>query len=114
MKRKILISSLEPGCEEFFLDCNCSLEKVEFTPLEERIKAEDPELNDGISKIKAGMAESDFEKYINSLTSIKKHGDTMFLITRNAMYKSVIELKFIKLITESFGASGFRVIVLPF
>ncbi len=114
MKHRLLISSLDPGCNEFFMDCNCSLEKVEFTPLEERIKAEDPELINGISKVKAGMAESDFEKYINSLTSMKKHGDTMFLITRNAMYKSVIELKFIKLITESFGVSGFRVIVLPF
>jgi len=114
LKRRLLISSLDPGCEEFFLDCNCSLEKVEFTPLEERIKAEDPELINGISRLKAGMAESDFEKYINSLTSMKKHGDTMFLITKKAMYKSVIELKFIKQITECFGASRFKVIVMPF
>jgi hypothetical protein len=114
LKRKILISSLDPGCEEFFMDCNCSLEKVEFTPLEERVKAEDPELFNGLSELKAGMSGSDFEKYINSLTSMKKHGDTMFLITRNAMYKSVIELKFIKQIAESFEVSGVRLIVLPF
>ena len=114
MKRKILISSLELGCEEFFLDCDCSLEKEEFTPLEERIKAEGSEMIDGISRLKVGMDESDFKKYINSLISMKKHGDTIFLITKNAMYKSVIELKFIKLITESFGVGGFRVIVMPF
>lgn len=114
MKRKVLISSLEPGCDEFFLDCDCSLERVDFTPLEERIKAENPALSSGMVKLKAKMAEGDFEKYINSLISLKKHGDTMFLITKNARYKSVIELKFIKLITECFEASGFRIIVLPF
>lgn len=114
MKRKILISSLEPGCDEFFLDCDCSLERVDFTPLEERVKAEEPALSSGLAKLKAKMAESDFEKYINSLISLKKHGDTMFLITRNAMYKSVIEFKFSKQITESFGVSGVRAIVLPF
>lgn len=113
LKRRILISSLEPGCQEFFLDCNCSLERVEFTPLEDRIKNEEPTLLNGIIKIKASMDENDFEKYINSLISLKKHGDTMFLTTRNAMYKSIIELKFIKLITESFGASGYRVITQP-
>ncbi|MDD2554133.1 MAG: hypothetical protein PHP51_06140, partial [Desulfotomaculaceae bacterium] len=65
-------------------------------------------------KIKAGMAESDFEKYINSLTSMKKHGDAIFLIAKNARYKSIIQLKFSKLIAESFGVSGFRVMVMPF
>lgn len=114
MKRRLLISSLEPGCKEFFLDCNCSLERVDFTPLEERIKAEDPALIEGISRLKNEMVESDFERYINSLTSMKKHGDAIFLITRNARFKSIIQLKFSKLIAESFGVSGFRVLVMPF
>lgn len=114
MKRKILISSMELECDEFFLDCDCSLERVDFIPLEERIKAEDPALINDISKLKAGMTEKDFNKYINSLISLKKHGDTMFLITRNAMYKSIIESRFIKAITESFGVNGLRVIVMPF
>lgn len=114
MKRRLLISSLELGCEEFFLDCDCSLEKVEFTPLEERIKAEDPALTKSISRLKDEMAADDFDKYINSLTSMKKHGDTIFLITRNARFKSVIEMKFMKQITECFGVSGFRVMVMPF
>jgi chromosomal replication initiation ATPase DnaA len=71
-------------------------------------------LINGISRLKAEMAESDFDRYINSLTSMKKHGDTIFLITRNPRYKSVIEMKFIKQITECFGVSGFRVMVMPF
>lgn len=114
MKRKILISSMETECDEFFLDCNCSLERVDFTPLEERVKAEDPALSGGLAELKTKMAESDFQKYINSLTSLKIHGDTIFLITQNASHKSVIELKFIKQITGCFGVSGFRVIVLPY
>jgi hypothetical protein len=105
---------MEPGCDEFFLDSDCSLERVDFTLLEERVKGEDPALSSGLAELKAKMAEKDFEKYINSLISLKTHGDTLFLITRNAMYKSVIELKFSKQITESFGVSGVRVIVLPF
>jgi len=45
---------------------------------------------------------------------MKKHGDMMFLITKNAMYKSVIELQFIKQIAESFGSSEIRVFVQPY
>lgn len=114
MKRRILISSLEPGCEEFFLDCDSSLERVEFTPLEERIKAEDHVLAQGISRLKDKMTAGDFDKYINSLISLKKHEDTIFLITRNAGFKSVIEMMFMKQIKECFGVSGFRVVVMPF
>jgi hypothetical protein len=114
MKRSLLISSLEPEFDEFLLDCNDHLEKVAFTPLEERIRAEDPALSRGISKLKALMGEFDFDKYINSLIGMTRHEDMMFLITKNAMYKSVIELRFVKLILESFEASGCRIMVMPF
>lgn len=114
MKRSILISSLEPGFHEFLLDCNDSLEKVAFTPLEERIGAENPALINGISKLKALMGEFDFDKYINSLIGMTRHGDVMFLITKNAMHKSVIELKFVKSIIDSFEVSGCRIMVMPF
>lgn len=114
MKRRLLISSLEPGCKEFFLDCNYSLERVDFTPLEERIKNEDPAMSEGISRLKDKMTESDFNKYVNSLISMKKYGDVVFLVTRNARYNSIIQMKFSKLIAESFGVSGSRVMVMPF
>lgn len=107
MKRRVLISG--PEGEEFFLECENSLETVPFTPLEERLQAEDPALLEGVAKIKAGMEDRDFQRYINSLLSVKKHGDTVFLITRGEMNKTILEFKFLKLIAESFGLSKVRV-----
>ena len=112
MKRKVLISSLEG--KEFFMDCNYSSETVKFTPLEERLKVENPELMDGMSKLKAKMEDNDFQKYINSLISIKKYKDEMFMITQSAINKTIIEFKFLKPIFKSFGLSKIRVFSQPY
>jgi len=112
MKRKVLISSLEG--KEFFLECNYSLEEVKFTLLEERLKVENPELMDGMSKLKAEMDESDFQKYINSLLRMTKYKDEMLLITRSAINKTIIESKFLKLIAKSFGLNRIRVFSQPY
>jgi len=103
----MLISSLEGG--EFFLECEDSLETVEFTPLEERLRVDSPELMEGISRLKAAMGEDDFQKYINSLLKMTKHEDKMLLITGSAINKSIIELKFLKLLAESFGIKNIRI-----
>lgn len=107
MKRKMLISSLEDG--EFFLECEDSLETVEFTPLEERLRVDSPELMEGMSRLKAAMGADDFQKYINSLLKMTKHEDMMLLITGSALNKSIIELRFLKLLAESFEIKKIRI-----
>jgi len=83
---------------------------VPFTPLRERLAAELPELLVGLDRLQSMMGEADFEKYINSLISLKKSGDLLLLITGKTMYYSIIESKFIPMLKESFSVTKVRVI----
>ncbi|WP_378952713.1 hypothetical protein [Pelosinus sp. sgz500959] len=83
---------------------------VPFTPLTERIAVELPELSSGLHQLKLMIGEQDFNKYINSLISLKRSGDLLLLITGKAMYYSIIEKKFLPMLKESFKVAKVRVI----
>ena len=83
---------------------------IPFTPLIERIAVESPELLLCLDYLKSMIGEPDFEKYINSLVSLKKSDDLLLLITGKTMYYSIIESKFIPMLQESFNVTKVRVI----
>jgi len=86
------------------------LTSIPFTPLRERLAVEKPDLLPGLDQLKLLIGEQDFDKYINSLISLKKRGDLLLLITGKTMYYSIIERKFIPMLKESFSVSRVRVI----
>jgi len=86
------------------------LTTVPFTPLRERLAVEVPELLVGLDRLQSMIGEADFDKYINSLISLKKSGDLLLLITGKTMYYSIIESKFIPMLKESFNVTKVRVI----
>jgi len=86
------------------------LTTVPFTPLRERFAVEVPELLVGLDRLQSMIGEADFDKYINSLISLKKSGDLLLLITGKTMYYSIIESKFIPMLKESFNVTKVRVI----
>lgn len=86
------------------------LTTVPFTPLRERLAVEVPELLVGLDRLQSLIGEADFEKYINSLISLKKSGDLLLLITGKTMYYSIIESKFVPMLKESFNVTKVRVI----
>ncbi len=86
------------------------LTTIPFTPLTERLAVENPELLIGLEKVKIVIGEQDFEKYINSLISLKKSDDLLLLITGKSMHYSIIESKFIPILIESFNVTKVRVI----
>lgn len=84
-----------------------------FTPLMERIPQELPELLVGLKTLKDNMQPAEFEKYINSLTSLKQGNGMLLLITKKEMYRSIIEAKFLPIIRSSFGVDNIRIISQP-
>lgn len=86
------------------------LTMIPFTPLRERLAVELPELLVGLDRLQSMIGEADFDKYINSLISLKKSGDLLLLITGKTMYYSIIESKFIPMLKESFSVTKVRVI----
>lgn len=81
-----------------------------FTPLMERIPSEAPELFAGLQALQSNMLPLEFEKYINSLISVKQGNGMLLLITKKEMYRSIIESKFLPVIQASFGVEHVRVI----
>lgn len=83
---------------------------IPFTPLTERIENEAPHLSSGLAALKIAIGNNDFDKYINSLLSLKKVDDQLLMITKKEMYRSIIMSRFLPAIKESFAVSFVRIV----
>lgn len=83
---------------------------IPFSPLEERIAKESPQLSDALAKLKIKMGEHDFNKYINSLVSLKRGEDRLLMITKREMYRSILMGRYIPAIKESFAVKFVRIV----
>lgn len=83
---------------------------VPFTPLEERVAQEAPHLSQGLAALKAELGADDFEKYINSLVSLRQVNDQLLIITKREMYRSIIVSRFLPAIRECFDVRFVQVI----
>lgn len=101
---------MEDEKTEFFMQETTHVTAVPFTTLEERMILHHSELGGSLLNLKKKMQEQEYEKYINSLLSLRKNGDKLLLITGYAMHKSIIEQDFLHLIKESFAVSDVRVV----
>jgi hypothetical protein len=101
---------MEEEKTEFFLQEASHVTAVTFTTLEERMLFHHSELTDGLLDLKKKIREQEYEKYINSLISLRKNGDKLLLITGYAVHKSIIEGKFLHLIKEVFDVSDVRIV----
>ncbi|HWR45127.1 hypothetical protein [Sporomusa sp.] len=83
---------------------------VPFSPLEERIAQEAPYLTMALAELRTGMGSDDFEKYINSLISLRKIDDQLLIITRREMYRSILISRFLPVIKQSFKVKFVRIV----
>ena len=83
---------------------------VPFTPLEERIACEAPHLLEGLERLKTKIGAEDFDKYINTLVSLRKVDDLALIITKREMNRSIIVSRFLPAIKECFAVNYIQVI----
>ena len=83
---------------------------IPFTPLEERISQEMPHLSESLCALRTAIGEDDFEKYINSLASLRKVDDQLLIITRKEMYRSVITSRFLPALKSAFAVNFIRIV----
>lgn len=83
---------------------------VQFSPLEERIAQEDPQLSTALFQLRSAIGEADFEKYINSLSSLRKVDDHLLMITKKEMYRSILMGRFLPAIKACFAVKFVRVV----
>lgn len=99
-----------PDEEKFAIQRGASVTTVPFSPLIERIATERPDMLAGLERLKSSMGEADFNKYINSLQSLKRNTNTVMLITDKPMYKTNLEAAFLKHIEEAFEVDYVRIV----
>lgn len=84
-----------------------------FSPLSERVVKETPEFEEKFIQLKKIMGEKPFEDYIESLISLKKEGNTLWLITNREMNRSILERNHLSQIRDAFEVEGVRIITQP-
>lgn len=83
---------------------------VPFTPLQERIAKETPDLTEALVTLREKIGAEDFERYINSLVSIKKVEGQLLIITKREMNRSIMISRFLPALKESFKVDFIRIV----
>ena len=83
---------------------------VPFSPLTERIGQEAPHLSAALAKLRTAMGEADFERYIDSLVSLRQTEDQLLLITKREMHRSILMSRFLPAIKQCFAVRLVRIV----
>ena len=91
---------------------NAQVFTVPFSPLEQRVQAEQPHLFEGLQKLKQAVGDEEFAKHFSTLQSLKMNsaGTTVLMTTSQAMQKTNIEAKYLAAIEQAFGVEYVRIV----
>ncbi len=109
IEKKEVVSPALGGVEGDWCQ-NPLLTAVEKTPLEARIAADRPALQEGLKKLKASLGEAKYVKYIDTLRNLTKSNETLLMVADGFRHRSLLEREFIPQIKEAFGVSSVRVV----
>lgn len=83
---------------------------VPFTPLADRIAEEAPELSAPLAELRTAIGADNFEKYINSLTALRRVDNQLLLITKREMYRTIINSQFLPALKHCFSVQFIRIV----
>ena len=85
---------------------------IPFSPLEQRIQAEQPELFADLTSLKTLIGEEAFHKHFSNIQSIRRNATTVMLITSTAMQRTHIEANYLPALQEAFKVEYVRTVCL--
>ena len=80
------------------------------TPLEARLAAKSPELAEGLKKLRSLVGEEAYEKQIAELPNLTRNAQSLLIVAKNFMQRSLLERDFIPKFKEAFGVADVRVV----
>lgn len=100
--------------EQFLVDSpkDAKVFTVPFSPLEQRIQTEQPELFPALVALKENIGEVAFYKHFSNIQSIKRNATTVMLITSTAMQRTTIEANYLPAIQDAFQVEYVRTVCL--
>ena len=87
-----------------------TLSTVELTPLEARLATKSPELSAGLSKLRAAIGEEAYAKHISELPNLTKNSQSLLVVAKSFMQRSLLERDYIPKFKEAFGVANVRVV----
>ncbi len=87
------------------------LSTVELTPLEARLAAKGPDLTEGLKKLRASIGEDAYAKHIAELPNLTRNAQTLLVVAKSFMQRSLLERDFIPEFRKAFGVTDVRVVV---
>lgn len=98
--------------EKFMVVKDTKVITIPFTPLEERMAVEKPELMDGLLKLRELLGAEKFEKYISTIHNINKSGNKIMFIADTEIHRTHIERECIRAIEEAFDVEYVRIVAM--
>ncbi|EGO61929.1 hypothetical protein [Acetonema longum] len=96
--------------EPIMMPASDSLQVEPFTPLSARVASDQPELVQGLKALQQGLGQEHFDRYIENLVSLQLREGILWMVTRRAMHRSLLERDFLPQIKQAFGVGSIRII----
>jgi hypothetical protein len=98
--------------EKFMVVKETKVVTIPFTPLEERMAKEKPELMEGLMKLRELLGVEKFKKHISTIHNINKSGNKIMFIADSEIHRTNLERECISCIEEAFEVEYVRVVAM--
>lgn len=98
------------GEENYVLARDARVVTIPFSPLEERMKKEKPEVFERLQKLKAIIGEETFKRLVSKLHNINYADTRIMMVAESELHRTNIEREILPAIAEAFEVTSIRVV----
>ncbi|WP_293556087.1 MULTISPECIES: hypothetical protein [Phascolarctobacterium] len=98
------------GEENYVLARDARVVTIPFSPLEERMQKEKPEVFERLQKLKAIIGEETFKRLVSKLHNINYADTRIMMVAESELHRTNIEREILPAIAEAFEVTSIRVV----
>ena len=98
------------GEENYVLARDARVVTIPFSPLEERMQKEKPEVFERLQKLKAIIGEETFKRLVSKLHNINYADTCIMMVAESELHRTNIEREILPAIAEAFEVTSIRVV----
>ena len=108
MREDLVVPS--EGEENYVLARDARVVTIPFSPLEERMQKEKPEVFERLQKLKAIIGEETFKRLVSKLHNINYADTRIMIVAESELHRTNIEREILPAIAEAFEVTSIRVV----
>ena len=98
------------GEENYVLERDARVVTIPFSPLEERMQKEKPEVFERLQKLKAIIGDETFKRLVSKLHNINYADTRIMMVAESELHRTNIEREILPAIAEAFEVTSIRVV----